>query len=244
VVLTAGLLLPIGTLVYWTIEGMRDESSAAEIWRQSTGGLDGYLINSLWSAAAAATIAVVLALPLAALRARHRGPGSAGIEKVAQAGYALPGVVVALSVVFLLNNWAPVVYGTVFAVVIAYVLRFFPQAYQSSSASYMQVSPAMEDAARTMGRPAWRATMETTLPLIMPGIVTGWALVFITALKELPATLLLRPAGFDTLPVRVWIQASEGVFTLAAPAALLLIACSTVPLLIVVWRSRRHAGVL
>jgi iron(III) transport system permease protein len=243
IVLAVGLLIPIGTLVYWTIEGVRDESSAAEVWRQSTGGLHGYLFNSLWSAAAAATVTVLLALPLAALRARHRGPGSAAIERVAQAGYALPGVVVALSVVFVLNNWVPVLYGTVAAVIIAYTLRFFPQAYQSSSASYQQVSPALEDAARTMGRPAWRATLEAVVPLIMPGLVTAWALVFITALKELPATLILRPAGFDTLPVRVWIQASEGVFTLAAPAALVLIACSTVPLLMVVLRSRRYGGV-
>jgi iron(III) transport system permease protein len=244
IVLCLGLVVPIGTLVYWTVQGAQDESSAADVWRSSTGGLHGYLFNSLWSAGAAATITVLLALPLAALRARHRGPGSAAIEKVAQAGYALPGVVVALSVVFVLNNWIPVLYGTVAAVIIAYVLRFFPQAYQSSSAAYVQVSPAVEDAARTMGRPQWRATLETVLPLIAPGIVTGWALVFITALKELPATLILRPAGFDTLPVRVWIQASEGVFTLAAPAALVLIACSSVPLLIVVLRSRKQEGVL
>jgi iron(III) transport system permease protein len=243
-VLSLALLVPVGTLIYWTVEGLADESTSAQIWRTSSGGLMGYLWNSLWSAGLAATVAVLLSLPLAGLRARHRGPGSAAIERVAQAGYALPGVVVALSVIFILNNWAPVLYGTVGAVVLAYVLRFFPQAYQSTSAAYQQVSPAVEEAARTMGRPQWRATLETVVPLIAPGIVTGWALVFITALKELPATLLLRPAGFDTLPVRIWIQASEGVFTLAAPAALLLIACSSLPLLIVVLRSRITPGVL
>jgi len=262
VMLSLGLLVPIGTLVYWTVEGVRDQSSAADVWGASTGGLHGYLFNSLISAGLAATIAVLLAIPLAALRARHRGPASATIERVAQSGYALPGVVVALSVVFLLNNldraesidlpggmsipigWIPTLYGTVAAIIIAYVLRFFPQAYQSSSASYVQVSPAMEEAARTMGRPQWRATLETVMPLIAPGLATAWALVFITALKELPATLILRPAGFDTLPVRIWIQASEGVFTLAAPAALVLIASSSIPLLFVVLRSRQHGGVL
>jgi iron(III) transport system permease protein len=157
---------------------------------------------------------------------------------VAQAGYALPGVVVALSVVFLLNNYVPALYGTVAALILAYVLRFFPQAYQSTSAAYLQVSPSVEDAARTMGRPPWRATIEVVVPLIAPGLLTGWSLVFITALKELPATLLLRPAGFDTLPVRIWIQSSEGVFTLAAPAALLLIACSAVPMIFLILRAR------
>ena len=237
-VVTLSLVVPIAALVYWSIEGLRDESTAAQIWRTSNGGLPGYMWNSLWSAGAAATLTCVLALMLASLRARHPGAASAALEKVSQAGYALPGVVVALSVVFLLNNWVPALYGTVAAVIIAYVLRFFPQAYQSTSAAYQQVSPAVEEAARTMGRPAWRATIETVVPLIAPGLMTGWALVFMTALKELPATLLLRPAGFDTLPVRIWIQSSEGVFTLAAPAALALIACSAVPLLFLVLRGR------
>ncbi len=238
VTLVLSLGFPIGALVYWSVQGLQDESTAAAIWRTSSGGLLSYTWNSLWSAGIAATVTAVLALALASLRVRHPGPLSALLEKTAQAGYALPGVVVALSVVFFLNNYIPALYGTVAAVIIAYVLRFYPQAYQSAHAAYLQVSPAVEEAARTMGRPQWRATLETVVPLIAPGLLTGWALVFLTALKELPATLLLRPAGFDTLPVRIWIQSSEGVFTLAAPAALALIACSFVPMLFLILRSR------
>jgi iron(III) transport system permease protein len=237
-VLGLALFLPVGALVYWSVEGFRDESTAAQIWRTSSGGLVEYTWHSLWSAGLAATATALLATAMAALRVRHTGPISAVLEKTSQAGYALPGVVVALSVVFLLNNYVPALYGTVTAVVIAYILRFFPQAYQSVHASYLQVTPAVEEAARTMGRPPWRATLETVVPLIAPGLLTGWALVFLTALKELPATLLLRPAGFDTLPVRIWIQSSEGVFTLAAPAALALIACSFVPMMFLILRSR------
>jgi iron(III) transport system permease protein len=237
-VISLALFVPIGALVYWSVQGLRDDSTSSQIWSTSTGGLLGYAWHSIWSAGLAATVAALLALALASLRARHPGPLSAVLEKLSQAGYALPGVVVALSVVFLLNNYAPLLYGTVAAVVLAYVLRFFPQAYQSTSVAYAQVSPAVEDAARTMGRPGWRATLEVVLPLIAPGMLTGWALVFITALKELPATLLLRPAGFDTLPVRIWIQSSEGIFTLAAPAALLLIACSAVPMMFLILRAR------
>jgi iron(III) transport system permease protein len=237
-VISLSLLFPISVLVYWSVQGLRDDSVAAQIWSTSSGGLLDFAWNSLWSAFAAATLASMLALLLASLRARHPGGASAVIEKLSQAGYALPGVVVALSVVFLLNNYVPVLYGTVAAVIIAYVLRFFPQAYQSTSAAYQQVSPAVEDAAMTLGRPAWRATIEVVLPIIAPGMLTGWVLVFLTALKELPATLLLRPAGFDTLPVRIWIQSSEGIFTLAAPAALLLIACSAVPMMFLILRAR------
>jgi iron(III) transport system permease protein len=237
-VTSLALVFPIVALVYWSIQGLRDDSVAAQIWSTSSGGLLDFAWNSIWSSAIAATIAASLSLVLASLRARHPGAASASIEKLAQAGYALPGVVVALSVVFLLNNYLPILYGTVAAVILAYVLRFFPQAYQSTSAAYAQVSPAAEDAARTMGRPAWRATLEVVLPLIAPGLLTGWALVFLTALKELPATLLLRPAGFDTLPVRIWTNSSEGLFTLAAPAALALIACSAVPMTFLIMRTR------
>lgn len=238
IVVGLALVVPLASLVYWTIQGLRDESTAAAVWRTSSGGLVQYTWNSLWSAASAATVAATLALGLASMRSRHPGAASSVIEKVAQAGYALPGVVVALSVVFLLNNYLPALYGTVMAVIIAYVLRFFPQAYQSVSAAYQQISPDIEEAARTMGRPQWRATAETTLPMLAPGLLTGWALVFMTALKELPATLLLRPAGFDTLPVRIWIQSSEGVFELAAPAALALILCSGVPMVVLLLRGR------
>jgi iron(III) transport system permease protein len=72
--------------------------------------------------------------------------------------------------------------------------------------------------------------MQVTLPLILPGLLAGSALVFLSSLKELPATLLLRPAGFETLAVRVWIWSEEGFYFQAAPAALLLVVMSIIPL--------------
>jgi iron(III) transport system permease protein len=117
------------------------------------------------------------------------------------------------------------------------VLLFYAQAHQAVSASLAQVPPAVEEAARSLGRRPERAFVEATLPLIVPGLVAGWALVFLTSLKELPATLLLRPAGFDTLPVRIWINSSEGIVTLAAPLALVLIFCASLPLYLLLRRT-------
>ena len=111
-----------------------------------------------------------------------------------------------------------------------YVLRHMPQAVRSSEAALAQVAPSLEEAARSLGRRPVPAFVAVTLPLVLPGLFAGGALVFLSSLKELPATLLLRPAGFDTLSVRFWITASEGVYTQAAPAALLLIACAAAPL--------------
>ena len=100
----------------------------------------------------------------------------------------------------------------------------------ASESALNQLSPALEEAARISGRTAFQAFVQVTLPLILPGLLAGGALVFLTSLKELPATLLLRPAGFDTLAVRVWVWASDGFYVQAAPAALFLVLASALPL--------------
>ncbi|MEX2236800.1 MAG: iron ABC transporter permease [Dehalococcoidia bacterium] len=237
-VLSLALFIPIGLLVYWTVEGLTDSSVASDVWSYSDDSIYTYAWNSLWTAAAAATLAVLVALPLAFLAVRFDSPFSRWLARLSQAGYALPGVVVGLSLIFLLNNYVEWLYGSAFVVVLAYLLRFYPQAHQSTTAALTQVSPNMEEAARSLGRRPERAFLEVTVPFIRPGLMAGWALVFLTSLKELPATLLLRPAGFDTLPVRIWINSSEGIFTLAAPLALLLVLCSAVPLYFLLRQSR------
>jgi iron(III) transport system permease protein len=105
-----------------------------------------------------------------------------------------------------------------------------PQAVRASEAALTQISSSMEEAARGLGRTSAQTLVQVTLPLILPGLLAGGALVFLTSLKELPATLLLRPAGFDTLAVRVWIWAEEGFYIQAAPAALLLVLAAVIPL--------------
>ena len=128
-----------------------------------------------------------------------------------QLGYAIPGTVLGLSLILLYNNYLPWIYGTSAMVVLGYLLRYLPQAVQGSAAALAQVDPNLEDAARGLGRSGWRALREVTLPLIRPGMAAGWILVFISSMKELAATLLLRPPGFDTLPVRIWIATTEGL---------------------------------
>jgi iron(III) transport system permease protein len=243
-VMSLALFIPIGLLVYWTIDGLNDSSTVSQVWSYSDDSIYSYAWHSLWTSALAATIAVLAALPLALLATRFDSPASRWLSRFAQAGYALPGIVVALSVIFLLNRYFDALYGSTLVVVIAYVLLFYTQAHQAVMASLAQVPPAIEEAARSLGRRPERAFAEATLPLIVPGLVAGWALVFLTSLKELPATLLLRPAGFDTLPVRIWINSSEGVVALAAPLALVLIACASLPLYLLLRRSELGFRVL
>ena len=198
------------------------------------GALDtafwGYARNSFLGAAAAATATVACALPLAYVAVRRPGRGHSLMLHAAYAGYVLPGPIVALGLIFCTAHLMAPVYGTVAVVVLAYMVRFFPQCLQAGEAALHQVAPALEEAGRSAGAPLWRVAWRVTLPLIRPGLITGWVLVFVNAMKELPATLLLRPVGFDTLPVRIWIETSEEFYAQAAPAALLLI-LATLPLL-------------
>jgi iron(III) transport system permease protein len=102
------------------------------------------------------------------------------------------------------------------------------------------VTPNLEEAARSLGHNTRLILTRVTLPLVRGGFIAAWVLMFLQCMKELPATLLLRPVGFDTLAVRIWLEASEEYFQLAAPAALLIVVM-TLPALLLLgakdWRA-------
>lgn len=205
--------------------------------RSGGGGvLTGAAATSVGLSFTAAVLAVVLCLPVAVIAARRSTWFSRLAETGALAGFALPGLVVALSLVFLATRSAPFAYQTLALVVVAYVVRFLPEALSSARPSLASMDPKLGDAARTLGRTRLSTAAGVTWPIVRGGLFAGGALVFLTAMKELPATLLLRPAGVDTLATRVWTGASEGFYAQAAPAALLLLAVSALALL-PTWRS-------
>ena len=229
-VVSASLLLPAGVLLTWSIQAFLDPETMSAVFRTGSQGFGSYVWNSLWSSGLAAVIAVLMSLPVALLAVRYPNPFTKFISRLCQVGYALPGVVIALSLVLLVNRLLPFLYATPFVVVIAYVLRHMPQAVRASESALKQLSPSLEEASRTLGRTSLQTILQVTIPLILPGLLAGGSLVFLTSLKELPATLLLRPAGFDTLAVRVWTWAGEGFYLQAAPAAFILILASALPL--------------
>ncbi|OIJ14597.1 iron transporter [Anaerobacillus arseniciselenatis] len=216
------VVLPISVLVYWSNIGIRmgalDERFFSFAW------------NSLKVSGLAAILCMLLALPIIYLKTRYPSTITTIIDKLCYAGYALPGVIVALGFVFIFNNHIPALYSTFYMVALAFVVRFLPQAMQAGEASLSLVSPRIDEAARSLGYPPWKIMFKVILPTILPGVLAGGALVFVSSIKELPATLMLRPPGFDTLAVRVYFEASEAIYHLAAPAALLLVIVSIIPL--------------
>ncbi|SDO32346.1 ABC transporter permease [Alkalicoccus daliensis] len=221
-VFTMAVVLPIFVLVYWTVVGAEAGAIDASFFE--------YAWNSVKVSGIAAVLCMLLALPLIYLKSRHPSFISSGIDKLSYTGYALPGVIVALGMVFIFNNHIPVLYNTFYMIAIAFVVRFLPQAMQAGEASLSLVSPRMDEAARSLGYPAWKVMLKVTLPSILPGVLAGGALVFVSSIKELPATLMLRPPGFDTLAVRVYYNASEAIYHQAAPGALLIVLVSIIPL--------------
>ncbi|MEC4888635.1 MAG: iron ABC transporter permease [Nitrospira sp.] len=200
----------------------------------------GFIWNSALLAAAAATAGVLIGLPLAYLASRRPTLLNLGCLQAAYAGYVLPGPVAALAVLVLCLKLTPIFYGTVLLLIVAYVIHFLPAGLQSLEPALQQITPNLEEVARTLGlgvRDTWR---RVTLPLVRNGFIVAWVLMFLQTMKELPATLLLRPVGFDTLAIRVWLEASEEYFQLAAPSALLIVLLSLPALWLLVskdWRS-------
>lgn len=228
-VVLVSFIVPLALLIFWSFEGLVDNTFISSL-QVGSKGLGNFLINSFWSAALAAILAVILSLPVAFYATRHPGKLSKIFSRLSQVGYAIPGVVVALSLVLLVNRFLPFLYVTPLIVVLAYIVRYIPQAVRSSESTFHQLSPSLEEAARLLKRNSMQTFFQITLPLIFPGLLAGGALVFMSSLKELPATLLLRPAGFETLAVRVWIWSEQGFYYQAAPAALLLVILSIIPL--------------
>jgi len=214
VVLGFFLVVPTVVLLYWGVRA----SSIELAWTAA--------LRSLLASGLAAVVAVVLVLPVAVLAQRHGRWWTRLLERLSFSGNALPGIVIALSLVFFAANYVSVVYQTLTLLVLAYVVRFFPQALAGVSSTLRAVSPRVEEAARGLGRGPWSVLVSVTVPLVRPGILAGAALVFLSAMKELPATLLLRPIGFDTLATEIWKFTSLGSYSRAAPAALLLIVLS------------------
>ena len=230
-VVMASLVLPMSVLVYWVFRGVSAGEPLLLLWEAAR--------NSVYVSAIAAGASVAAALPIAALSVRFPGMLSGILERIAYIGFALPGIAIALSLVFFGVNYAPLLYQTTGLLVLGYVVLFVSAAVGAARSSFLQVSPNVEEAARGLGRTPLGVFASVTLPLVRPGIVSGAALVFLLTMKELPATLILSPIGFQTLATSIWSAASEAFFAQAAAPALLLILTSSVPLAFLLLRSRQ-----
>jgi iron(III) transport system permease protein len=233
-VVLLGLVTPMAVIGFWMVRGL----AAGEEINIALGAAG----RSLTAAGLGALVGVLAALPIAIWSARSTSRLARLIERASFTGYALPGIVVALALVFFGIRVATPLYQTLAMLVFAYVVLFLPQAVGSIRSSLLQVNPNVEAASRTLGSTRLQTLRGVTLPLARRGALAGGALVFLTALKELPATLLLAPTGYDTLATRVWSATSEAFYTRASVPALGLILLGSLPLAVAMIRERRERG--
>ncbi len=233
-VVTAALVLPVGVILFWLLRGMDSGESLAPVWTAT--------LNSFRAGALAAVAAAALGLPVAYAAIRIGGRLMTLAARAVYIGYGLPGIVIALSLVFFGANFAPRLYQTLWMLVFAYVVRFLPQAMGAMQISLLQMNPRLEEAGRSLGLGNRAVFRRITAPIVRPGVLAGMALVFLTTIKELPATLLLSPTGFSTLATQIWSATDEAFFARAAAPALMLLALSAFSIFFVLMQEEREMG--
>jgi iron(III) transport system permease protein len=174
-------------------------------------------------------LATVAAFPVAYLAVRHPGRLSRTLERLGYLVQGLPGLVIALSLVFFAVRLAYPLYQSPTLLVIAYAVMFFPLALISLRASLIQLPRRFFDTARSLGCSPMSALLRVTIPLAAPGIAASAALVFLTAVTELTATLLLVPTGVQTLATAFWAYQSQVSYATASRYAALIVVIAVVP---------------
>lgn len=234
-----GFVVPAGLLISYALDNY--EVSLTNNFPQAA-------LNSLFIAAIAALIAVAVGLFLAyAVRVR-RSDTLRALARFASLGYAVPGAVLAIGILTpfgVFDNTIDsiaratmgvstglILSGTIAAVLFAYVVRFLALAFGTLEAGLGRVTPHIEDAARTLNHGPGKALLKINLPIIRGSMMTAGILIFVDSMKELPATLLLRPFNFDTLATYVYQYASDELLEECALGALTIVAAGVIPVIL------------
>jgi iron(III) transport system permease protein len=223
------LITPVAVCMWWAFRGVvRGDTPAAEFWARAAD-LARPALNTSVAATAAAVTAVLLVAPVAYFAVRRPGHLGATANAIVVGGFALPGLSIALSLVYFTlsgPSWVGGIYQTLPLLVLAYVIHFGAQALNVATVAVGSVPARVEDAARTLGVSATQRLWRIELPLMLPGLLSGAGLVLLSAMKELPATLLLAPIGFETLSVKIWTGTESALFAEASLACLALVLTS------------------
>ncbi|MAM71331.1 MAG: iron ABC transporter permease [Gammaproteobacteria bacterium] len=245
--------LPFAQLVLWAMEIVAEEFNP-RYW--------SFLFNTLGLGVIAALATTVFALMLAYVK---RLPGAArerrwqGLAiRVSTLGYALPGSVLAVGIIlsFTLLDQAlvsaaremfslsirPFLVGSLFALVLAYSTRFMAVAFAPVESGFERINPTVIEAAKSLGSSPGRVLRQVYVPLLRPGILTALIIVFVDVMKEMPATLIMRPFGWDTLAVRIYQMTAEGQWERAALPSVTLILLGLIPVILLI-RSGRPAQI-
>ena len=217
---SVSLVVPLASLTRWSIVGLPDTD-----WQEVSEAL----FSSIYLSVSGGMLTALLAIAIALVVVRFRTRLGFVLERSVWLTHATPGIVVALSLVYFSNQVAPWIYQTLFLVLIAYVALFLPNALSAISIPLSQSPTSLDEVSASLGLTKLQTLRRVVLPIAGPGIFAATTLVILTVLKELPATLLLRPTGVETLATRLWTETGVAAFSTAAPYALLLVLLAGIP---------------
>lgn len=244
-VLGVAFVVPMAQIVAWSLEVWREDLDA-RYW--------GFAWNSLRLALATATLATVLALLLSWLRRRHADAATGRLVRLAAAGYAFPGVVLAVGV-FVPIAWLDdrllpllrplgfegltLLKGTLATMLLALAARFLAVAYHATDSAMQRISRHQEDACASLGLTHGQTLRRLHLPLLRAGLLSGFLMVLVDVMKEMPITLMTRSFGWDTLAVRVFQLTTESLWNQAALPALAIVLAGLLPVALLVTQTER-----
>lgn len=234
-----GFLLPAGLLLEMTISE-KGESFRGRFW--------DYASHSLILAAVTAVLAVAIALIMAYGVRLNRNLGMRLSTRIAAMGYAVPGSVIAVGILIPVGtvdnaidsfmrsmfgiSTGLLLSGTITALVFAYLVRFMAVAFGAVESSLIKIKPSLDDASRSLGYGPTKTLVKVHAPMMWGGLLTGAMLTFVDVMKELPATMVIRPFNFDTLAIRVYNLASDERLTEAAGPALAIVLVGIIPVIL------------
>ena len=219
--LVLSIVIPFGILIHWMMVGSSGTFELVSVF-------DAFA-RSMGVSAAGALLTILCALPLVWASIRYRNLLTVWIERLPFLLHAVPGLVIALSLIYFSINYAPSVYQTFVVVVLAYFILYLPMAQTTLRSSMEQLPKGMGQVGGTLGRGHFFIFRTLVLPSILPGITAAFALVFLNLMKELTATLLLTADDVHTLSTAVWEYTSDAQYAAATPYALMLVLFSGLP---------------
>jgi iron(III) transport system permease protein len=212
--------IPIGTLLYWFTQSSSAALASASATLQY---LWPATLTSLLLGLASALVALLLALPIAVMATRYKGPLSTVLERSVYLSFALPDLVAALALAYAASHYAHALYGSVTLFVLAEAMLFVPFAVVALRSTLGLIEPALEESSRSSGLGPLRTFWRVTLPLARPGLAAAGVLVFALALSDLSTAQVLLPPGMYTLGTQFWANSRTVAFAAAAPYGALLV---------------------
>ncbi len=236
----AGLIAPIAVLAWWAFRGLA--GSGLDRTSLDLGALGAPALNTVLAAVTAAAVTVAAALPLAYLTSRYGGRAAGAVHAVVAGSFAVPGLLIALAVVFMALHVPGLdfLYLSLPLLIFAYAVHFGVQALRSAEVGVATIDRRLEEAAQTLGAGRLRRLLRIEAPLMLPALAAGGGLVLLSTMKELPATLLASPIGFETLATRIWNANEDGFLADVGLAGLVLIAVSGALTWALVIRNSEH----